>query len=342
MCDLRIETAKETSGEEKKQIVFKAASTDGLLFVAVCLCSRINMGSTASSEAAEAETLWLDRGKKKSVGKLTLRRVPHPQRKWPMRETPYVFISHTGHDNVKEEIARPTHWFSENILKVDACLDAITLERGKDKVVALVEHAYQCTHALVILSPSFQTRKFCVKELNTFMDRLRWHNEQTNVGEFHVIPALWLMDDPEGFHESVQNMIQLCHETRSEINFMVQTVWPELCRRFGAGPMPGTRELEENLLTYVQTQVGGPNPIPPDLLKFGTDRGLPGLTGVSSDSSSASSSHTDSSITGVMFSRVYKDEDDFGFKMSPTGPNKLKRISITYCSMERCHTEMRI
>jgi len=41
------------------------------------------------------------------VGELSLREVVHPHKEWPMSDTPYIFLSHTGQGGVKKDIARP-------------------------------------------------------------------------------------------------------------------------------------------------------------------------------------------------------------------------------------------
>lgn len=73
-----------------------------------------------------------------------------------MGENALVFISHTGRDGVKEELARPTSWFLTEILEIETFLDDGGMQWGQDKMQALARAAYQCTHALVLFSPSFR------------------------------------------------------------------------------------------------------------------------------------------------------------------------------------------
>jgi len=147
------------------------------------------LGISAPSEtsAMAGRTLLLNRaGWEEDVGELTHRQIPAPSVSFPRSPTYYVFLSHTGRDGVKEDIARPTHWFLQNVLNIDAFLDDEDAIWSDGKMRALIEHAYRCTHALVILSPSFRQQRYCIMELNTFMSR----------SDVHVMPALWGYQQP--------------------------------------------------------------------------------------------------------------------------------------------------
>jgi len=106
-----------------------------------------------------------------------------------VNDTPYIFLYHTGRDDTKEEIARPTHWFLAEIPHNEAFFDDKDSEWGTKKTEALIPHAYKSTHALVILSHTFRQQEFCVRELKTFM--ARWRRQDG----IKVLPALWLMDN---------------------------------------------------------------------------------------------------------------------------------------------------
>ena len=108
------------------------------------------------------------------VGELTLDSVDNPSQEWPMSTDRFsIFVSHTGQDGAKEEIARPTHWLLTKKLGAEAFLDDENATPGDGTVKVLIEPAYKCSHAVVIISPSFRKRRCCVQELNTFMARRR-------------------------------------------------------------------------------------------------------------------------------------------------------------------------
>lgn len=60
--------------------------------------------SESETEYGETRLIGADDGAERSVG-----RCPRPPGGVERRRNPYVFISHTGRDGVKEEIARPTN-----------------------------------------------------------------------------------------------------------------------------------------------------------------------------------------------------------------------------------------
>ena len=106
------------------------------------------------------------------------------------RDKPYVFLSYTGRDGVKESLARPTQWFLRHVLGVDCFLDdGGDIRPGQDKMEFVVLPAYQCTHALLIFSPRFRTRHFCVMGVNTFLGR--WQRKDG----LQISPALWGVDN---------------------------------------------------------------------------------------------------------------------------------------------------
>lgn len=84
-------------------------------------------------------------------------------------ESVCVFVSHTGQDDSKEQIARPTRWFLETVVGVRAIIDDGDLDAGREKVNELLTKIYKSSHILIILSPKFRQREFCVREINTAM-----------------------------------------------------------------------------------------------------------------------------------------------------------------------------
>jgi len=227
------------------------------------------MGNTASSQLAEEETLLLlpDSKTEKRIGKLSLKYVDNPEQKWPMSDKPFVFLSQTGRDGVKEDIARPTYWFLTEILQVGAFLDEQTMPRGSSKIEALIGPAYTSTHALVVLSPLYRTREYCVLELNTFMGRLRKGDG------LKVIPALWKMNNVEGYHKAVDDLTWIVHEgSPGPVDYMVQTLWPALVRELHRPEM--TRHtFEEHLLEYIKTHRGRAYAIPASFEVFASRKG---------------------------------------------------------------------
>ena len=211
------------------------------------------------SEAQKNTLVLREGGKEEDVGDLLPENLP-------ISSTPLVFLSCTDRDAVKGEIARPTHWFLTSILEVEAFLDEYDTEAGSPVVEALVRPANTCTHALVILSPSFRKREFCVRELNTFMARLR------SKDGISIIPALWLTENVEGYHRDVDKLIWVGDkETRDPATYMVHTLWPVLVRQLG-GTEIGTELLEKRLVQYVQSQRGLTCSIPSSLERFARNR----------------------------------------------------------------------
>lgn len=117
------------------------------------------------------------------VGELSMSSIPKPNVAWPMSSSePFVFLSHHGPE-AKEEIARPTRWFLKKYLKIKSFMDDEDMKISDAQMRSLLENAYRCTHAVVILSPSFRKSRWCVKELNTFVGRSKKRQD--------VVPVMW-------------------------------------------------------------------------------------------------------------------------------------------------------
>lgn len=186
-------------------------------------------------------------GSEHEVGPLFSEDVPVPSRVYGMQLTcaPYFFLSHNGKD-AKEHIARPSHWFLEKILKVKAFMDDAVMAPGEDKMLSLLKPAHQCTHAVVVLSPSFRKSEYCVKELNTFMER---HDRRDGI---RVIPALWRVDNVEGYAEDLDRIVWLRSnsETNDAADYLVSILWPAIMRSLGREPYDQPK-LERFLTQYV-------------------------------------------------------------------------------------------
>lgn len=119
--------------------------------------------SVASSSEAEGlpHTKCVDnRGKEYHVGQLggesskqvsaAMAGVP-PHEKFPVQADQgiFLFLSHTGKDGVKEELARPTWWVFEQKFNIKVFFDNASIPCGVLNEMALLEPAYQCTHAVV-------------------------------------------------------------------------------------------------------------------------------------------------------------------------------------------------
>jgi hypothetical protein len=190
------------------------------------------MTSNSADETPTApKSSWTRRvlpdGDDESVGELEVDDLATPpEEEWPMSKESYVFISHTGKDNVKELIARPVHFFLEKVVKVKAFLDDGSIRAGTDKTEVLAAAAYRCTHALVVFSPSYRSRRFCVKELNTFMKR---HSQRDGI---RIIPTLWGVSDLNDYHADVSELAWVACTSTSIVDFLVQFLWPELLNVF--------------------------------------------------------------------------------------------------------------
>jgi hypothetical protein len=207
--------------------------------------------------------LLRDAGPPEHVGELRLADVADPRAKWPMKSEPYVFLSQTGRDGSKEEIARPTSWFLSTVCGVDSFLDALDINPGYDKTREVMQPAYECTHALVILSPKYRTRPYCIQELNTFMKR----NQQEE--DFRILPVLWKLENVDGYHKDVDQLAWISNAEYKDypVDFLLVVLWPALLRVFG-GPPLNSGELEEKLFEYIQGHRGGASRISPLFERF--------------------------------------------------------------------------
>ena len=197
--------------------------------------------------------LLLEDGREEVVEELYLEGV-EPS---PMSSDTNVFLSHTNRDDIKEHIARPTHWFLNNVLGVRAFIDDGDLMPGQDRTQALMEAAHECTIAVVFLSPSFRKRRFCVLELNTFMRRF---HEQDGI---RVIPAPWHIDNVDGYNSKVDELIRISQPEESHyvLDYLVHFLWPALIKELGLREME-TQELEDHLRNYVESLQGGRVSVP--------------------------------------------------------------------------------
>jgi hypothetical protein len=225
------------------------------------------MSSNKADETPTPPTsLWtrrvLPNGDDKSVGELQVDDLETPpEEEWPMSKEPYVFISHTGRDNVKELIARPVRFFLEKVVKVKAFLDDGSIRAGTNTTEVLAAEAYRCTHALVVFSPSYRTRPFCVKELNTFMKR---HSQRDGI---RIIPTLWGVSNLNDYHADVSNLAWVACTSTYIVDFLVQFLWPELLNVFDRAALD-KQVLEGHLCDYVETIRGGKTVVPQELESF--------------------------------------------------------------------------
>jgi hypothetical protein len=165
-----------------------------------------------------------DDGSEESVSKL-----PRPSTyaiQSNSREEPSIFISHAGIDS-RECIARPTHWFLVNCLEIETFFDEHDMIWGDKIDQSLGELAYGCTDALVILSPNFRRKKYCVSELNTFVFR-RDINEDGIV----VLPVLWKLEELSGYSVAISKSVWVKGGSDDPALFLTQTLWPHLTKRF--------------------------------------------------------------------------------------------------------------
>jgi hypothetical protein len=136
---------------------------------------------------------------------------------------PFFFIAHYGKES-KEEIARPTYWFLKHYVKLDVFMDDEELPVGADRDLLLLQRAYECTHALILLTPSFRKSGPCVRELNTFMDR--WDRRDGIM----LIPALWRIDDVAGYCRPLDSIVWLRNRPNAmdAAAYMIDTLWPAI------------------------------------------------------------------------------------------------------------------
>lgn len=232
---------------------------------------------------------------------------------------PLVFLSHTGRDGVKEEICRPTHWFlthkvfgNNNGNQGQVFFDDASMPAGQEKTLCLLQQAHRCTHAVVILSPSFRYRKYCVMEINTFMVR-RFVKRNDNLT---VIPVLWNLDQAHGYAPAVQELGWIASRgLRDPADFMVEVLWPFLMKQFAKGATSEST-YKAWLVDYVTSHRGrGRVAIPPALERFCAreqDRATSQTNaGVSPQLVSSPRAHTNNHLTWPLdvWQRNHNDDD---------------------------------
>lgn len=232
------------------------------------------------------------------------------------QQRPFVFICHCGRDNSKELFARPVYWLLTQSLGISAFLDDWSIGFGEHKEDAMARALYECNSALVILSPSFRSRQFCVKELNTLM-----HRQKVDDG-VKILPVLWQMDNVKDYNPALANLIYAVGKTSNPVYFLLDTLWPKLIQALGLETR--SRKMIEQLLTYISIQSGSGGGVPADFIRFVNDHGIT-LTLPSSDARTktnaelwCSSSQTEADqakedkferIVGLTFSTVFKYKD---------------------------------
>lgn len=168
-------------------------------------------------------------------------------------DTPLLFVSHRGPDT-KDAIARPTQWFVSKCLKIPTFFDDESLQAGDPKMPQLVDAAYKCTHALVLLSRTFIQSRYCVQELNTFMAR-----RYDNPDNIRVMLALWNIDSLDLYSESLDELVYLRNRTRTNnpAEYMMETLFPYLSKVLPHEQGAFSRDmLERCLVEYVERNRG--------------------------------------------------------------------------------------
>ena len=161
---------------------------------------------------------------------------------------------------IKELIARPTHWFVKSVLELEAFLDDEDAEGFVHSAIA--KPAYQCTHAVIIITPSFRNRKYPVLELNTFMERTVDPNDP-----FEPTIIFWNIED-EAIREfaPVLNQYIFKKSSRDQTtvgDFLVSRLWPYLTKRLrGLGNEMTRQQLEGKLAEYVREHENCCPPVP--------------------------------------------------------------------------------
>lgn len=177
----------------------------------------------------------------------TVDREIHRQNK---TQSPHIFLSLTGRDDVRNTLVRPTRWFLEQELKVTAFLDEQNLAGGQSIPDVLANEASNCSHAIVFISPNYRKRRFCVLELNTFMERKR------NQDGIQILPVLWDVDTMAGYHSELHKTVWISNSSRlDEINFLIRILWPGILRFLARNPR-STDRLEQDLCSYVKSARG--------------------------------------------------------------------------------------
>lgn len=185
----------------------------------------------------------------------------------PSSKKPYVFLSQTNRDDVKELYSRPVHWFLQERLGVSAFLDESTSMAGRASEINIALAAYSCTHAIVFLSVSYRKRPWCVKELNTFMKR-------RDKGEMIVIPVLVDLPDTTGFCDRLDSISWIkCKHGTGAAAFISRELWPQISDLFrnedSEYGKDSPRASEKLLLEYIRHEEESSNrPVPADFRKF--------------------------------------------------------------------------
>lgn len=135
-----------------------------------------------------------------------------------------VFLSQTEQDEIKSNYSRPTYWFLTKKLNIRAFLDESDTPVGNSIEQTLYDNANACSHALVFLSPTFRQRKYCVKELNTFLFRV--DNEDS---AFRLLPVLVNLQDTKGYPVMLKAKCWLrLNNGSGSVSSLVNDLWPRL------------------------------------------------------------------------------------------------------------------
>ena len=127
----------------------------------------------------------------------------------------------------RECIARPTHWFLKKCLEMETFMDDRDMIWGVKIDQSLGELAYGCTDALVILSPNFRRKKYCVSELNTFILR-----RDILKDGIVLLPILWKLEELEGYSVAISKSVWVKGGSDDPALFLTETLWPHLTERF--------------------------------------------------------------------------------------------------------------
>ena len=169
-------------------------------------------------------------GSQSRVGVLSGRH--HPQNQPDDLNPPFdVFLSQSNRDKARDNISAPTYWFLTEKLQIRTFLDLWDNDPGMTNEAMLFQAAHQCSYALVVLSPSFRRRPFCVKELNTFMKRW-WEDNPRTSSAIRVIPILWNLTDTTGYCPALGELSWVSSSPgEGAATFLTETLWPDLARK---------------------------------------------------------------------------------------------------------------
>ena len=156
----------------------------------------------------------------------------HPQNQPDDLNPPFdVFLSQSNRDKARDNISAPTYWFLTEKLQIRTFLDLWDNDPGMSNEAMLFQAAHQCSYALVVLSPSFRRRPFCVKELNTFMKRW-WEDNPRTSSAIRVIPILWNLTDTTGYCPALGELSWVSSSPgEGAATFLTETLWPDLARK---------------------------------------------------------------------------------------------------------------